>query len=171
MIPSANTVARPKLPPANRSYSANSVPWPCWRRYSASAGTLTPGVAMCAPTRYRRRHRSVKRIFSFSSGTLNRFGIWGAVTGSARDGAARLPDLRPGRGRDRHAFHGEPALDLPHPEQFDGAVRPAHQASAEQRLGRDFDAFSELVEVPDVHHLSRLLERVREAALGDPPDE
>src|SRR5438034_1792509 len=27
------------------------------------------------------RHRSVKRIFSFSSGTLNRLGIWGAVTG------------------------------------------------------------------------------------------
>src|SRR2546426_1051466 len=28
-----------------------------------------------------KRHRSVKRIFSFSSGTLNRLGIWGAVTG------------------------------------------------------------------------------------------
>ncbi len=27
MIPSANTVARPKLPPANRSYRLNSVPW------------------------------------------------------------------------------------------------------------------------------------------------
>src|SRR5881628_1080887 len=35
---------------------------------------------MCAPTRYTTRHRSVKRIFSFSSGTLNRLGSLGAVT-------------------------------------------------------------------------------------------
>src|SRR5207249_667353 len=37
---------------------------------------------MCAPTRYTTRHRSVKRIFSFSSGTLNRLGSRGAVIGA-----------------------------------------------------------------------------------------
>src|SRR2546428_136408 len=61
---------------------------------------------MCAPMRYTTRHRSVKRIFSFSSGTLNRFGSRGAVIGgSTRDGAARLLDLRAGRGRHRPALH------------------------------------------------------------------
>ena len=51
MIPSANTVAREKPPPANRSYRLNSVPWPAFFRKSASAWTFTPGVAMCAPSR------------------------------------------------------------------------------------------------------------------------
>src|SRR2546425_400730 len=37
---------------------------------------------MCAPMRYTTRHRSVKRIFSFSSGTLNRLGSLGAVIGA-----------------------------------------------------------------------------------------
>src|SRR3989440_10440390 len=83
-----------------------------FRRKSARAWTFTPGVAMCAPTRYTTRHRSVKRIFSFSSGTLNRLGSLGAVTGSARDGAARLLDLRAGRGRHRHALHTELALHV-----------------------------------------------------------
>src|SRR2546422_11760753 len=108
---------------------------------------------MCAPTRYTTRHRSVKRIFSFSSGTLNRLGSLGAVTGSARDGAARLLDLRAGRGRHRHALHAELALHVTHAEQLDGAVRPAHQPGAEQRLRRDLDALSELAQVPDVDHL------------------
>src|SRR5213080_4708007 len=64
---------------------------------------------------------------------------------SARDRAARLLDLRAGGGRDRHALHAELALDVPHAEQLDGAVRPAHQP--------------------------RLLERVGEAALRDAADE
>src|SRR5438876_988418 len=96
---------------------------------------------MCAPMRYTTRHRSVKRIFSFSSGTLNRLGSRGAVMGgSARDGAARLLDLRAGRGRHRHALHAELALYVPHAEQLDGVVRPAHQPGAEQRLRRDLGA-------------------------------
>src|SRR6266702_2212432 len=71
------------------------------------------------------RHRSVKRIFSFSSGTLNRLGIWGAVIGQL----AIVP----------------PACSI---------------------LAR-----GEAVQVPHVDHLRRLLERVREPALGDAPDE
>src|SRR5437867_3993863 len=127
---------------------------------------------MCAPMRYTTRHRSVKRIFSFSSGTLNRFGSRGAVIGSStRDGAARLLDLRAGRGRHRHALHAELALHVPHAEQLDGAVGPAHQPGAEQRLRRDLDALGELAQVPDVDHLRRLLERVREPALGNAADE
>src|SRR2546422_9787738 len=62
----------------------------------------------------------LKRIFSFSSGTLNRLGSRGAVMGgSARDGAARLLDLRAGRGRHRHALHAELALYVPHAEQLE----------------------------------------------------
>src|SRR5438552_12957066 len=95
---------------------------------------------MWAPTRYTTRHRSVKRIFSFSSGTLNRLGSRGAVMRSARDRAARLLDLRAGGGRYRHALHAELALDVAHPEQFYGAVRPAHQTGAEQGVGSDLDA-------------------------------
>src|SRR6266496_4296206 len=172
MMPSANTVAREKPPPANRSYRLNSVPCPWFRRKSARAWTSTPGVAMCAPMRYTTRHRTVKRIFSFSSGTLNRLGSRGAVMGgSARDGAARLLDLRAGRGRHRHALHAELALHVTHAEQLDGAVRPAHQPGAEQRLRRDLDALGELPQVPNVDHLCGLLERVREAALGDAANE
>src|SRR5256712_12353977 len=126
---------------------------------------------MCAPTRYTTRHRSVKRIFSFSSGTLNRLGSLGAVTGSARDGAARLLDLRAGRGRHRHALHAELALHVAHAEQLDGAVRPAHQPGTEQRLRCDLGPLRELAQMPDVDHLCRLLERVREAALRDAADE
>src|SRR5882724_3718974 len=126
---------------------------------------------MCAPTRYTTKHRSVKRIFSFSSGTLNRLGSLGAVTGSARDGAARLLDLRAGRGRHRHALHAELALHVAHAEQLDGAVRPAHQPGTEQRLRCDLGPLGELAQMPDVDHLCRLLERVREAALRDAADE
>src|SRR3979409_883780 len=123
MMPSAKTVARPKLPPANRAYKLKSVPWPWFRRKSASAWTFTPGVAMCAPMRYTTRHRSVKRIFSFSSGTLNRLGSRGAVIGSARDGTARLLDLRAGRGRHRHTLHAELALHVPHADGVDRVGR------------------------------------------------
>src|SRR5882724_13169174 len=126
---------------------------------------------MCAPTRYTTRHRSVKRIFSFSSGTLNRLGSLGAVTGSARDGAARLLDLRAGRGRHRHALHAEPALHVAHAEQLDGAVRPAHQPGTEQRFRCDLGPLGELAQVTDVDHLRRLLERIGKAALRDAPDE
>src|SRR3989454_11171166 len=120
---------------------------------------------MCAPTRYTTRHRSVKRIFSFSSGTLNRLGSLDAVTGSARDGPARLLDLRAGRGRHRHALHAELTLHVPHAEQLDRAVRPAHQPGTEQRLRSDLGALGELAQVADVDHLRGLLERIREAAL------
>src|SRR5437867_3197747 len=66
---------------------------------------------MCAPMRYTTRHRSVKRIFSFSSGTLIRLGSRGAVMGeSARDGVARLLDLRADRGQHRPAV-----LPIPEP--------------------------------------------------------
>src|SRR5439155_2187824 len=127
---------------------------------------------MCAPTRYTTRHRSVKRIFSFSSGTLNRLGSRGAVIGgSARDGAACLLDLRAGRGRHRHALHAELALHVSHAKQLDGAVRPAHQPGPEQRLRCDLDALGELAQMPDIDHLRGLLEWVREAALRDAADE
>src|SRR5438876_2378012 len=171
MMPSANTVAREKPPPANKSYRLNSVPCPAFRRKSARAWTLTPGVAMCAPMRYTSRHRSVKRIFSFSSGTLNRLGICGAVTGSTRDRSARLLDFGPGGGGDRHAPDRELPRHLAHPQQLDGAVRAAHQAGAEQCLGGHLDAFREPRESADVHHLGGLLERVGEAALRDAADE
>src|ERR1041385_8434690 len=171
MMPSANTVARPKLPPANRSYRLNSVPCPWFRRKSARAWTFTPGVAMCAPMRYTTRHRSVKRIFSFSSGTLNRLGSRGAVIDSARDRPARLLDLRAGGGRHLHALHAELPLHVAGAQQLDRMVRPADQARAEQRFGRHLEALGELAQVPDVDHLRRLLERVREPALGDAADE
>src|SRR3989454_1686871 len=118
-----------------------------------------------------RRQRSVKRIFSFSSGTLNRLGIWGAVTGSALDRAAGLLDLRPGGGRRGDALHDELPGHVAHAEQLDGMVRPAHQTGAEQGLGSHLDPVGELREVSHVDHLRGLPERVREAALRDAPDE
>src|SRR5437660_11033302 len=118
-----------------------------------------------------RRHRSVKRIFSFSSGTLNRLGICGAVTGSARDRAARLLNLRPGGGGHGHALDGEAAPYVSHAEQLDRSIRPAYQPGPEQRLRRHLDAGGELAQIADVHHLRGLLEGVREAALRDPADE
>src|SRR5438132_5768933 len=114
---------------------------------------------------------SVKRIFSFSSGTLNRLGIWGAVTGSALDRAAGLLDLRPGGGRSGAALHGELPGTVAHAEQLAGMVRPAHQTGAEQGLGSHLDPVGELREVSHVDHLRGLPERVREAALRDAPDE
>src|SRR5256885_3677396 len=126
---------------------------------------------MCAPTRYTTRQRSVKRIFSFSSGTLNRLGSRGAVIRSARDRTARLLDLRAGGGRHRHTLDAELALDVPHAEQLDGAVRPATQPRAEQRAGRHLHPLGEPAQVPDVHDLCRLFERVGEAALRDAADE
>src|SRR2546426_63382 len=118
-----------------------------------------------------KRQRSVKRIFSFSSGTLNRLGIWGAVTGSALDRAAGLLDLRPGGGRRGDALHDELPGHVAHAEQLDGMVRPAHQTGAEQRFGSHLDPVGELREVSHVDHLCGLPERVREAALRDAPDE
>src|SRR2546422_10541001 len=170
MMPSAKIAARDSPPPANRSYRENSVP--CERcAYSASACTLTPGVAMWAPMRYTSRARSVKRILSLSSGTLNRLGIFGAVTRSTLDGAARLLDLRAGGGGRRDPAHDELAAHLAHAEQLDRPGGPADEPRAEQRLGRDLDAFGEQREMPDVHDLRRLPEGIGEAALGDAPDQ
>src|SRR3989442_14812530 len=70
------------------------------------------------------RQRSVKRIFSFSSGTLNKLGIWGAVIGSARDRSARLLDLGARGGGHRHALHAELAPHLTHAERLDLVRRP-----------------------------------------------
>src|SRR5437870_12144698 len=136
MMPSANTVAREKPPPANRSYRLNSVPCPAFRRKSARAWTLTPGVAMCAPMRYTSRHRSVKRIFSFSSGTLNRLGICGAVTGSTRDRSARLLASGPGVGGDRHAPDRELPRHLAHPQELDGARCRGSSRSGDRKSTR-----------------------------------
>src|SRR2546430_15067603 len=118
-----------------------------------------------------RRHRSVKRIFSSSSGTLTRLGICAAVTGSARDRAARLLDLRPGGGGHGHALDGEAAPHISHAEQLDRSIRPAHQPGPEQRLRRHLDAGGELAQMADVHYLRGLLEGVREATLRDAADE
>src|SRR5690242_18117495 len=126
---------------------------------------------MCAPTRYTTRQRSVKRIFSFSSGTLNRLGIWGAVTRSTLDGPARLLDLGARGSRHGHALHHELALQLAHPQQLHRMVGAADQPGAEQRVGRHLHALLEDREVPHVHHLRRLLERIGEAALGNATDQ
>src|SRR2546425_6436535 len=98
MIPSANTVAREKPPPANRSYRLKRVPCPALRRKSARACTFTPGVAMCAPARYTTRQMNVTENFSQrSSGSLNTFSQEGSrndMADSSLDGAARLLNLR-----------------------------------------------------------------------------
>src|SRR3989442_577754 len=117
------------------------------------------------------RQRSVKRIFSFSSGTLNKLGIWGAVIGSARDRSARLLDLGARGGGHRHALHAELAPHVTHAEQLDRVIRPAHQPRPEQRVGRHLHTLGELIQVADVHDLGGLLERVGEAPFGDAPDE
>src|SRR2546425_36039 len=117
------------------------------------------------------RQRSVKRIFSFSSGTLNKLGIWGAVIGSARDRSARLLDLGARGGGPCPAFHVELAPRVTQAEQLDGVIRPAHQPRPEQRVGRHLHTLGELIQVAEVHDLGGLLERVGEAPFGDAPDE
>src|SRR5216684_4968844 len=121
--------------------------------------------------RYTTRQRSVKRIFSFSSGTLNRLGIWGAVTRSSLDGPARLLDLGARGSGHGHALHDELTLQLAHAEQLHRMVGPADQSGAEQRVGRYLHALFEDREVSHIHDLGRLLERIGEAALGDAPDQ
>src|SRR3989442_13346168 len=117
------------------------------------------------------RHRNVKRSFSFSSGTLNRLGSCGPVTRSALDGAARLLDLGAGGGRHRDALHDELALHVAHPEQLDWMVRTAHEPRPEQRVRRHLHPVGQQAQVPYVHDLRRLLERIGEAALGNAADE
>jgi len=50
MIPSAKTVAR-ESPPPRVSYSAKNPDAAEFWMNAARAGTLTPGAAICAPTR------------------------------------------------------------------------------------------------------------------------
>src|SRR2546422_701659 len=111
MIPSANTVAREKPPPANRSYRLKRVPCPALRRKSARAWTFTPGVAMCAPVRYTTKQMNVTENFSQrSSGSLNTFSQEGSrndMGDSSLDGAARLLDFRARGGGDGDALHRE----------------------------------------------------------------
>src|SRR6266571_3917501 len=102
---------------------------------------------------------------------LEQVGNLGRRHRSARDRSARLLDLGARRGGDGHALHTELASHVAHAEQLDGMIRPAHQPRPEQRLGRHLHAGGEAVQVPHVDHLRRLLERVREPALGDAPDE
>src|SRR3989442_13412989 len=136
MIPSANTVAREKPPPANRSYRLKRVPCPALRRKSARACTFPPGVAMCAPARYTTRQMNVTENFSQrSSGSLNTFSQEGSrndMAYSSLDGAARLLNLRARGGGDGDALHHELSADLTHAEQLDRVVGPAHQPGAEQ---------------------------------------
>src|SRR6266581_7594331 len=175
MIPSANTVAREKPPPANRSYRLKRVPCPALRRKSARACTFTPGVAMCAPARYITKQMKVTENFSQrSSGNLNTFSQEGRrndMGDSGLDGTARLLDLGARGGGNGDALHDELPAHVPHAEKLDGMVRPADQPGAEQRLRRDLDPLGELRQMLHVHHLRRLLEGVREPALGDPADQ
>src|SRR6266566_887159 len=175
MMPSANTVAREKPPPANRSYRLNSVPCPWFRRKSASACTFTPGVAMWAPARYTNRHKNVMENFSQrSSGSLKTFSQAGnrnAMGDSGLDGAARLLDLRARGGGDGDALHEELPAHVTHAEQLDRVVGPPHEACAEEGLGSDLHPVGELRQVSHVHDLGRLLERVREPPLGDAADQ
>src|SRR5713226_190312 len=117
------------------------------------------------------RHRKVNRSFSFSSGTLNRLGICGPLTCSTLDGPARLLDLGAGGGRHGDPPHHELPLYVSHPEELDRMVRTAHQPRPEQGVGCHLHAVGQQAEVPYVHDLGRLLERIGEAALGNAPDE
>src|SRR5258708_13300163 len=112
---------------------------------------------MWAPMRYTTRQRSVKRIFSFSSGTLNRLGIWGAVTRSSLDGPARLLDLGARGSGHGHALHDELTLQLAHAEQLHRMVGPADQSGAKQRVGRYLPPLFAVRQLSHVHHLRPLL--------------
>src|SRR5437867_521633 len=90
----------------------------------------------------------------------------------SRDRSAGLLDLGLGARGHRDAFHDElPPRDLAGPEQFDRMVGTPHQPGAEQRFRRHLDTLRQEDEVAHIHHLRRLLERIREAALGNAPDE
>src|SRR6476661_6127536 len=119
------------------------------------------------------RHRSVKRILSFSSGVLKTFETAAAALFCAMSvllgGAALLLDL-PARGDDRlaggcadlQAAHRDRLRELTVGEHLHRALA-LHQARRAQAVGRHLAVHQrELVESNDVRLLA---ERVREAAL------
>src|ERR1700693_3511669 len=135
---------------------------------SASACTLTTGVAMWAPRRYTRSKRNVTENFSQrSSGSLNTFNQLGsrnAICRSALDGSPRLLDLRAGGGGHRDALHHELAAHISHAEQLDRVIGSTHEPGPNQRIARDLDSPAEFLELAHVHDLRRLLE-----GIGEPP--
>src|SRR5690606_37008822 len=110
---------------------------------------------------------SVKRIFSFSSGTLNRFGI-GFAIGSALqqlDAAAGRFDLRARRGAHLVRADRDLPLQLAFGQYLDRtALAEIDQTVLMEHLERDL----RLLEVSDVLEVDDLVfrtERVLEAAL------
>ena len=72
IMPSANTVARVRLPPEKRSNRPKSVPF-CASKKEVSAEALTPGTGICRPIRYTRISATVIKTFRRSSGILKTF--------------------------------------------------------------------------------------------------
>src|SRR6476659_4873815 len=176
MIPSANTVARESCPPVKRAYSPSNPPLFCWlRKKSVRASTSTPGAVMCAPIRYTNRHRSVKRILSFSSGVFITlftacaalFWAMMAPGGAALllDRAAGGDDRLAGLGADLEAAHRDRRRDFAVRQHLHRTVAP-HEPCGTQAVGRDLALdLRELVEADDVRLLA---ERIGEAALRQP---
>src|SRR5690606_25341616 len=108
------------------------------------------------------RIMSVKRIFSFSSGTLNRLGIGLAMNSAPQQvyGPASRLDLAPGRSA--HRMHPENDLppDLAVPVHLDRPARAqVDQPVRVQHLRRDRLLFDP-IQVPEVHDLVDLPEPV-----------
>src|SRR6478609_451821 len=179
MIPSANTVARESCPPVKRSYSPSNPPLFCWlRKKSVRARTSTPGAVMCAPIRYTNRHRSVKRILSFSSGVfitlLTACAAWfwammapgGAalLLDRATSGDDRLTRL----GADLEATHRDRRRDFAVRQHLHRTLAP-HETRGAQAVGRHLAPdLRELVEADDARLLA---EGVGEPALRQPARE
>src|SRR5690606_13037443 len=117
------------------------------------------------------RTMSVKRIFSFSSGTLNRLGMGFAIASVLQQlhSAAGGLDLGACARAHRVRTNGYLALDRAVPQQLDpAALAEVHEPVRVEYFGRDVIGLYG-GEVPHVHDLVDRAEGVLEAALRDAP--
>src|SRR6185312_2574276 len=172
MMPNANSVARDRPPPTNRSYRPRSPP-ACWLlKKSISACVSMPGAVMCEPTRKMINASSVKPIRDFSSGVLKML-----LTSWAAAFSCAMSVLDAASGRDNTLTHRRA-----HPDPADrhGARQRAvgqqlgrslplpDQSRLDEDVGRDVVLRLQIIDVTQVHDLRLHPEWIGEAALGQP---
>src|SRR6185312_591023 len=170
MMPNANSVARDRPPPTNRSYRPRSPP-ACWLlKKSISACVSMPGAVMCEPTRKMINASSVKPIRDFSSGVLKMLlTSWAAALSCAMsvlDAASGRDNTVTHRCAHADAADGHRARERAVRQQLGGAFTLSDQSRLDEHVGRDLVFRRQLVDVTQVHDLRLHPEWIGEAALG-----
>src|SRR5690606_9514747 len=112
------------------------------------------------------RMKSVKRIFSFSSGIRNSVATGLLISAELLDATPRALDLLSRRLAERVRGNGELPRDLSGPEHLHRAVRVTDQAPLRQHLGGDL-RIVQLLQLLNVHHLVLHPVQVVETALRE----